>query len=44
VGLIYVRSIVQSEEAQPFDRLVEAGVNEVTGLLVGGGIIDSRAK
>jgi hypothetical protein len=29
-----VRSIVQAEEAQPYDRLVEAGVEEVANILL----------
>jgi hypothetical protein len=38
--LLDIRSVVQSKEAQPFDRLIEMGVDDVTDLFVDGGVVD----
>jgi hypothetical protein len=44
VKLLDIRSVVHSEEAQPFDRLIETGADEITDLLVVGGVIDSHGE
>ena len=43
-GLFDIRSVVQSKETEPFDRLIKAGVDYITDLLVDGGVIDSHGK
>jgi hypothetical protein len=42
--LLDIRFVVQSKEAQPFDRLIETGVDEVTDLFVDGGVVDSHGE
>jgi hypothetical protein len=43
-GLLDIRSVVQSEEAQLFEMLIKTGVDEVTDLLVDGGVIDGHGE
>jgi hypothetical protein len=43
-GLLDIRSIVQTEKAQPFDGFVEAFIKEVTEFLVGGGVVNRNGE
>jgi hypothetical protein len=43
-GLLDIRSVVQSEKVEPFDRLVKTSVDEITDLLVDVRVIDSHGK